>query len=83
MWPNPQETADLATIIEEILHEKLHFLCSDPPLTRNLQTTVPYELPIFFNIVFSGRYHVHQINEGTRNCTPPPPPYPPYAFYFE
>ena len=57
----------MATIIEEILHEKLHFLCSDPPLTRNLQTTVPYELPIFFNIVFSGRYHVHQINEGTRN----------------
>ena len=28
MWPNPQETADLVTFTEEILHGKLHFLCS-------------------------------------------------------
>ena len=28
MWPNPQETADLVTFTEEILNEKLHFLCS-------------------------------------------------------
>ena len=28
MWPNPQETADLATFTEEILNGKLHFLCS-------------------------------------------------------
>ena len=28
MWPNPQETADLFTFTEEILNEKLHFLCS-------------------------------------------------------
>ena len=28
MWPNPQETADLITFNEEILNEKLHFLCS-------------------------------------------------------
>ena len=28
MWPNPQETADLATLTEEILNEKLHFLCN-------------------------------------------------------
>ena len=27
MWPNPQETADLGTFTEEILNEKLHFLC--------------------------------------------------------
>ena len=27
MWPNPQETADLVTFIEEILNGKLHFLC--------------------------------------------------------
>ena len=26
MWPNPQETADLATFTEEILNGKLHFL---------------------------------------------------------
>ena len=25
MWPNPQETVDLVTFTEEILHEKLHF----------------------------------------------------------
>ena len=28
MWPNPQETADLVTFTEEILNEKLHFLCN-------------------------------------------------------
>ena len=27
MWPNPKETADLATFTEEILSGKLHFLC--------------------------------------------------------
>ena len=27
MWPNPQETADLITLTEEILDEKLHFFC--------------------------------------------------------
>ena len=29
MWPNPQETTDLATFTEEILSGKLYFLCSD------------------------------------------------------
>ena len=29
MWPNPQEAAHLVTFTEEILNEKLHFLCSD------------------------------------------------------
>ena len=32
MWPNPQESADLVTFTEEILHEKLQklpFLCSE------------------------------------------------------
>ena len=28
MWPNPQFPADLATFTEEILHGKLHILCS-------------------------------------------------------
>ena len=28
MWPNPQETVDLATFTEEILSGKLHFLFS-------------------------------------------------------
>ena len=32
MWPNLQETVDLVTVTEEILNEKLHFLCSDPIL---------------------------------------------------
>ena len=27
MLPNPQETADLVTFIEEILNRKLYFLC--------------------------------------------------------
>ena len=29
MWSNPQETADLVTLLEEILNGKLLFLCSD------------------------------------------------------
>ena len=29
MWPNPQETVEMATFTEEILNRKLHFLCSD------------------------------------------------------
>ena len=29
MWPNPQVPADLVTFTEEILNEKLHFLCSE------------------------------------------------------
>ena len=28
MWPNPQETADLVTLAEDIRIGKLHFLCS-------------------------------------------------------
>ena len=28
IWPNPQETADLVTFIEEILNGKLNFLCN-------------------------------------------------------
>ena len=28
MWPSPQEYAELVTFAEEILNEKLHFLCS-------------------------------------------------------
>ena len=29
MWPNPQFPANMVTFTEEILNEKLHFLCSD------------------------------------------------------
>ena len=29
MWPNPQKTAGLVTFTEEIVNEKLRFLCSD------------------------------------------------------
>ena len=29
MWPNPQESADLVTLTEEILNGKVHFLCSE------------------------------------------------------
>ena len=29
MWPNPQETADIVTLIEEILNGKLHFMNSE------------------------------------------------------
>ena len=29
MGPNPQETADMVTSIEELLNGKLYFLCSE------------------------------------------------------
>ena len=29
MWPNPQEAVTSVTFTEEILHGKLHFLCSE------------------------------------------------------
>ena len=29
MWPNPQETADLVTLTEEIFNGKLHFLSGE------------------------------------------------------
>ena len=40
MWPNPLFLADLVTFTEEILNEKLHFLCSVRNLkkTKNLDT---------------------------------------------
>ena len=55
MWPNPQETADLVTFIEEIHNGKLHFLCNDnfkpfltAPLLNNqtskLSATIGFEI---------------------------------------
>ena len=38
MWPNPQEIVDLVTFTEEILYEKLHFLCNDNVLMKILIT---------------------------------------------
>ena len=35
MWANPQFPTDLVTFTEEILHGKLHFLCSDYYLVSN------------------------------------------------
>ena len=35
MWPNPQFSADLVTYTEEILNEKLHFLCRGNRLDTN------------------------------------------------
>ena len=34
MWPNPQFPADLITFTEEILSEKLRFLCSEKRFTE-------------------------------------------------
>ena len=36
MWPKPQEPADLVTFTEEILNEKLHFLCCECLYVRHL-----------------------------------------------
>ena len=40
MWPNPQFPADLVTFAEEILNEKLHFLCSDKYASADMKITV-------------------------------------------
>ena len=36
MLPNPQETVDLVTFTEEILHGKLHFLCSATQINKEI-----------------------------------------------
>ena len=41
MGPNPRETADLVTFIEENLNGKLHFLCSDVFERDNKWEVVP------------------------------------------
>ena len=35
MWPNPQFPTDLVTFTEEILNEKLDFLCNEVCLTKS------------------------------------------------
>ena len=36
MWPNPQFCVDLVTFTEEIINEKLHFLCIVPIAVTNI-----------------------------------------------
>ena len=44
MWPNPQFAADLIKLTEEILNEKLQFLCSSSPdnFKENYETLREY-----------------------------------------
>ena len=53
MWPNPQFPADLITFTEEILNEKLHFLCSDFMILwfmiSGLEASTPVITPISKN----------------------------------
>ena len=46
MRPNPQQTADLVTFTEEILNDKLHFLCGvlDRQGTHETQKLLPLNL---------------------------------------
>ena len=47
MWPNPQETADLATFTEGILNGKLYFLSSERGfLDPYTQIPISYYLPL-------------------------------------
>ena len=39
MWPNPRKSADMVKYAEEILKEKLHFLCSELRVLNNTETT--------------------------------------------
>ena len=39
MCPNPQETADLVTLTEEILNKELYFLCSERERERERELT--------------------------------------------
>ena len=61
MWPKPQETADLVTFTEEILNEKLHFLCSADlgnliSLSCNSQTTWDFISMLSTKLALSGNY---------------------------
>ena len=50
MWPNPQETADLVTFIEEILNGKLHFLFRASYSLGDLDS---FQSSVTFHIVYS------------------------------
>ena len=51
MWPNPQETADLATFTEEILNGKLHFLWNVTFFQENFSTQICLSLTMHYHLV--------------------------------
>ena len=70
MWPNPLETADLVTITEEILNDKLHFLCN-VAAAQFLSTEKPEGLRYdaaeikMFMMSLNRKFH-HKVSEGLR-----------------
>ena len=50
MWPNPQFSADLVTLTEEILNGKLHFLCHEILSKKNFRFSEVSNVKLFSNI---------------------------------
>ena len=44
MWLNPQETEDLVTFTEDILHGKLDFLCNEYKTIENKLITINHQI---------------------------------------
>ena len=72
MWPNPQETADLVTVTEEILNGKLHFLYSAVFLRTSLDDCFwdilgdflrYYQLPLLklVSLVWHSKFYLNQM----------------------
>ena len=72
MWPNPLFLADLVTFTEEILNEKLHFLCSAKNLkkTKNLDTAkASQESDILIKILMANyEFFAQYFCEDTNYC---------------
>ena len=54
MWPNPQFPADLVTFTEEILNEKLYFLCSG--ISKEYFINIIKSVKILLNHNYNQRY---------------------------
>ena len=69
MWPIPQKTADFVTFTEEILNEKLHFLCSMNDFVISLWSYLNFKELIdrskhnTFMLIYSNRIETHNSSQ--------------------
>ena len=65
MWPNPQESADLALFTEGILNGKLYFLCS----VKALKTLLIWFFSKILNVMLIGVILIVKVNWKRKTCS--------------
>ena len=68
MWPNPQEAVDLVTFTEEILNEKLHFLCSAICLSIQWLSLLLNVCTIYSNFDVKNVFWSSKVGKAIRAC---------------